>query len=329
MGTPLEKVKLAWPYQRFMGINVMKKLSIVFIYLLLVSTVSYADSIRQKSMGNTRVATRSDAAVFQTNPAKLGLVKKGDLSLFRGYGGASADIFSKYSDLLKVRDANTNSEQIAKLKALVPMDVSGSFSVSPWVSSTQENFGITLYSRGQFSGQLNRKTSPKLNFSGDVDTSIMVGFSQTREFMGQDVIIGIAPKLSHQLVFYDKTTGQENMVFNQSSLLKGINSLPGAPKIDQYSLIGMGVDLGFLIPYESGKGAWGVSIENAISSYTGTKPITNQADQDVNTRAPLKLSIGSETDMSAPVIGEFILAADYDIYTEEKNTWFQTYSFGC
>ena len=80
MGMPLEKVKLAWPYQRFVEL-MMKKLSIVFIYLLLVSTVSYADSIRQKSMGNTRVATRSDAAVFQTNPAKLGLVKKA-ISLF-------------------------------------------------------------------------------------------------------------------------------------------------------------------------------------------------------------------------------------------------------
>jgi hypothetical protein len=90
----------------------------------------------------------------------------------------------------------------------------------------------------------------------------------------------------------------------------------------------MGIDLGFLIPYETNNGAWGASIKNAISSVSGTKSIENQADQKVNRREPLKVTVGSETEMVAPLVGDIIVAADYDLYTQTDTRGFKRIHLG-
>ncbi|RAP31761.1 hypothetical protein DID78_00360 [Candidatus Marinamargulisbacteria bacterium SCGC AG-343-D04] len=294
----------------------------VFIFSSYLSAyVGVFDSynIRQMAMGGTHVVAIKDSTAFYQNPAVLELEKKFKIAIPRVGLGINPTYLNKLSGIQDNMDSEDESEQIKYLKTLIPLDIGASVSLSPLLTFSKKSFGISMFSEGQVSGFLRRKSSPTLRVEGHADTSVVMGLSRTFHTSSTPFYVGIAPKFVHRVTIYDKSTGSETLTLSQSDIIKHVNGIT-EQSIDYYESSGMSVDLGVLYPfkYTFSEGFYGLTVRNFVSSLSGKKEI-NGVSKDVGQFLPFVCTVGVGMNYDFPYLGKLYFAGDYNLVAPTKS----------
>lgn len=289
----------------------MIKKTTILTLLCLCTTLSAAikeqgpqfTSIRQLAMGGTGVAITYDEHALYRNPAGLKLAKFDiDLPKIRAQLDVnSADNLDTFQELFGTEDVG-EAEDI--LSSLVPSRLSAAGAMSPIFSLTLPGFAVGAFSQADVVADFKNKFNPRVETQVQVDVGGYVGYAfKGLPFLGDKIMTGISAAL------ISRQSGRE--VFDASTFASDEEF-----EFNLNETIGATYNLGFLMPYEKwGKGYVGLAFNNLF----GVLGAQSNDGQDVEIEDTVTVGLGHYADL--PLIGETLLAADYDVvsYTGRDN----------
>lgn len=256
-------------------------------------------SIRQLAMGGTGVAITYDEHALYQNPAGLKLAKFDiDLPKFRAHLDVnSADNLDTFQELF---DAEEVGEAKDVLSSLVPSHLSAAAAMSPIFSLTLPGFGVGAFSQADVAANFKNKFNPKVETQVQIDVGGYLGYAfEGLPFLGDKIMTGISAG------FITRQSGSE--VFDASTFASDEEF-----EFDLNNTVGMTYNLGFLMPYEKwGNGYVGLTFNNLF----GTLSSQSDDSQTVEIEDTITLGLGHYADL--PLIGETLLAADFDVVSYE------------
>ena len=249
-----------------------------FFICFLVTDI-YSMSPRFYAMGNVSFPMSSYTGdydiSFQGNPATLGYAKTKVKFLQPQFsvGGAVVDNISVFQDL--TNNSHTKNEQIDLIRGLVGSKFFYSGSINPGVSFVTKGFGVAYSFNSEISAHFHDSPMNVYLDGEGVMTSIpSLGFAQTFPVLGRDISVGVSAKYLSEIHFYDKTSHADGIRFSLSDILSVINIEEKAYNFNNYTMSGIGFDIGFLSPFHlfsSGSGQFGVVVKDLGMTLKGER----------------------------------------------------------
>lgn len=288
---------------------------------LICSTSLYAaediayDTIRRMGMGGAATTITYDDSALMINPAGLARVKGVTFKAPR----LGVDVGTEFWDASdKINDlSSANDDNLGVINSLVGTNGSVRAHLSPLLALTNKGFGIGAFGGADFRLRINQDSS--LDMVGYGDGVLGIGIAKQFTLYGTTFDAGISLKGIARTTIYDKVTGKTNVHLSDSELVDRINNDTMSDAFSQYNSTGFGVDIGVLsdLILLDTPTTIGGAIRNIGATLTGEQEVGTgnfTSSRSVSTELPIMTIIGMSMTPTAPMIGNVLVAADYQVY---------------